>query len=277
LIEVAGRNATAELVEQIVYRVANSESKRAAVAKLIRERALSQVLVFTNTKIGASRLARLLESDGMNAAAIHGDKSQQERLAALAAFKKGEVSVLVATDVAARGLDIVELPAVINYDLPFSPEDYGHRIGRTARAGASGVALSLITGDDDRLLADIEKLLKCKLTPQALDVGQVVHERERIARADRPVHARREESSRSRRSRETTAPPKSSGSFLRDDPLFHQPYVPAASRSAASATESVMAAHGANGSSSVSPSSIAESRRARKQQLPALLGGLKKS
>ncbi len=276
LIEVAARNATAELVEQIVYRVANTESKRAAVAKLIRDRTLSQVLVFTNTKIGASRLARLLEADGLNAAAIHGDKSQQERLAALAAFKKGEISVLVATDVAARGLDIVELPAVINYDLPYSPEDYVHRIGRTARAGASGLALSLMTGDDDRLLVEIEKLLKCKFAPQSLEVGPVVRERERLGRPDRSPHARRDEPSRTRRPRETISVPKSPGFPVRDDPLFHQPYVPARSGNGSSTPETAMAVHGANGSSSVSPSSIADSRRSRKQQLPALLGGLKK-
>src|SRR5690606_9382380 len=126
VIEVARRNAAAETVEQSVYRVADLESKRVAVAHLVRERALSQVIVFTNTKIGAGRLARQLERDGLNAAAIHGDKSQQERLATLEAFKKGEIVVLVATDVAARGLDIAELPAVINYDLPYNPEDYVH-------------------------------------------------------------------------------------------------------------------------------------------------------
>ena len=144
-VEVAPRNAAAEMVEQIVFRVDGPDAKRAAVAQLVRERELSQVIVFTNTKIGASRLARQLEQDGLNANAIHGDKSQQERLATLEAFKKGEIAVLVATDVAARGLDIVELPAVINYDLPYAPEDYIHRIGRTGRAGASGVALSLMT------------------------------------------------------------------------------------------------------------------------------------
>jgi len=191
-IEVARRNATADNVEQTVYRVADAESKRLAVAKLIRDRSLSQVIVFTNTKIGAGRLARLLERDGLNAAAIHGDRTQQERLAALEAFKKGETSVLVATDVAARGLDIAELPAVINYDLPYNAEDYIHRIGRTGRAGASGVALSLMTGsNDERLLADIENLLKRKLPPEPLDVGPV--ERERGERLERPARAGRGE------------------------------------------------------------------------------------
>jgi superfamily II DNA/RNA helicase len=138
LIEVARRNATAENVEQQVYKVESTLAKRAAVGQLVRERQLPQVIVFTNTKIGASRLARELERDGLNAGAIHGDKTQQERLKTLEAFKAGQIAVLVATDVAARGLDIAELPAVINYDLPHSPEDYVHRIGRTGRAGASG-------------------------------------------------------------------------------------------------------------------------------------------
>jgi superfamily II DNA/RNA helicase len=134
----------------------------------VRERKLQQVLVFTNTRIGAGRLARQLIREGLSADAIHGDKSQQERLATLEAFKQGKVTVLVATDVAARGLDIVELPAVINYDLPYSPEDYVHRIGRTGRAGASGMALSLMTESDGRYLAEIEKLSRRKFDPQPL-------------------------------------------------------------------------------------------------------------
>lgn len=176
-IEVARRNAAADNVEQLVYKVADTESKRLAVTQLVRERQLSQVIVFTNTKIGAGRLARQLERDGLNASAIHGDKSQQERLATLEAFKKGEVAILVATDVAARGLDIAELPAVINYDLPYSPEDYIHRIGRTGRAGASGVALSLMTGSDERLLDGIQKLLKRELPLQVLVVAGAAPER----------------------------------------------------------------------------------------------------
>ncbi|MGE0312715.1 MAG: DEAD/DEAH box helicase [Lautropia sp.] len=170
LIEVARRNALAEHVEQCVYRVDSEVMKRAAVAQLVRERGIEQVIVFTNTKLGASRLARELVKDGLNADAIHGDKSQQERLQTLASFKAGTIKVLVATDVAARGLDIAELPAVINYDLPHSPEDYVHRIGRTGRAGASGMALSLMTEKDERYLADIEKLVKRKLPCEALIV-----------------------------------------------------------------------------------------------------------
>ncbi len=231
-IEVARRNAAADTVEQVVYRVADADSKRAAVAQLVRERGLSQAIVFTNTKIGAGRLARQLERDGLNADAIHGDKSQQERLLTLERFKKGEISVLVATDVAARGLDIAELPAVINYDLPYSPEDYVHRIGRTGRAGASGVALSLMcAGNDERLLADIEKLLKRKLALQTLQVetsGRLERERPRRDE-DRPSGGRAERergSSRfqSERPRQPPAPPV--------DPFFSTPYEPSSSASA---------------------------------------------
>lgn len=166
-IEVARSNATADTVTQVMYQV-QEEAKRQAVAHIVRERNLKQVIVFSNTKIGASRLARELEKQGLKASAIHGDKSQAERMAALEAFKKGDVEILVATDVAARGLDIAELPCVINYDLPYNSEDYVHRIGRTGRAGASGDAISLVTDKDVRLLADIEKLIKKKLAPTEL-------------------------------------------------------------------------------------------------------------
>jgi ATP-dependent RNA helicase RhlE len=163
LIEVARSNATADKVTQVVYKVAD-EHKRDAVAHLIRGRHLKQVLVFSNTKIGASRLARSLEQEGVKATAIHGDKTQQERMAALEAFKQGEIDVLVATDVAARGLDISDLPCVINFDLPYNAEDYVHRIGRTGRAGASGDAISVFSDKDERLLTDIEKLIKQTIT-----------------------------------------------------------------------------------------------------------------
>ncbi len=158
-IEVARSNATADNVTQVLYKV-EEEAKRDAVAHIIRERGLKQVIVFSNTKIGASRLSRHLEKEGVKAAAIHGDKTQAERMAALEAFKQGGIEVLVATDVAARGLDIAELPCVINFDLPYNAEDYVHRIGRTGRAGASGDAISLFTDKDARQLADIEKLIK---------------------------------------------------------------------------------------------------------------------
>lgn len=161
-IEVARSNATAENVTQILYQVAEEE-KRDAVSFIIRERHLKQVIVFSNTKIGTSRLALHLVKTGVKAAAIHGDKTQQERMAALESFKRGEIEVLVATDVAARGLDIAELPCVINFDLPHNAEDYVHRIGRTGRAGAKGDAISLYTEKDERFLSDIEKLIKQKI------------------------------------------------------------------------------------------------------------------
>jgi superfamily II DNA/RNA helicase len=138
------------------------------VSFLIRGRDLKQVLVFSNTKIGASRLSRQLEQEGIKASAIHGDKTQSERMAALEAFKNGSIDVLVATDVAARGLDISDLPCVINFDLPYNAEDYVHRIGRTGRAGASGDAISLFTDKDARLLSDIETLIKHKFVPAQL-------------------------------------------------------------------------------------------------------------
>ena len=162
-IEVARSNATADNVTQVLYKVTEEDVKRDAVAHIIRERGLKQVIVFSNTKIGASRLSRHLEKLGVKASAIHGDKTQAERMAALDAFKQGALEVLVATDVAARGLDIAELPCVINYDLPYNAEDYVHRIGRTGRAGASGDAISLYTDKDARQLADIEKLIKHKI------------------------------------------------------------------------------------------------------------------
>jgi superfamily II DNA/RNA helicase len=163
VIEVARSNQTADKVTQVVYKVPES-SKVEVVEFLIRGRDLKQVLVFSNTKIGASRLSRHLEQAGIKATAIHGDKTQQERMAALDAFKKGETDVLVATDVAARGLDISDLPCVINYDLPYNAEDYVHRIGRTGRAGASGDAISVYSDKDERLLVDIEKLIKQTIT-----------------------------------------------------------------------------------------------------------------
>ncbi|MEX3526056.1 MAG: DEAD/DEAH box helicase [Burkholderia sp.] len=202
-IEVARSNATATNVTQVVYEIAEGD-KQAAVVKLIRDRSLKQVIVFCNSKIGASRLARQLERDGVVATAIHGDRSQNERMQALEAFKRGEVEALVATDVAARGLDIVELPAVINFDLPFSAEDYVHRIGRTGRAGASGDALSLCSPNERKQLADIEKLIKRELPLQPLAIDAPV-------RAHQERGERGERSERSRDRDESRAPRRSYG------------------------------------------------------------------
>ena len=138
--------------------------KRALLTHLIKSQDLKQVLVFVRTKHGASRLAHQLERDGITATAIHGDKTQPQRTEALAQFKQGIVRALVATDVAARGLDIEELPHVVNFELPTTPEDYIHRIGRTGRAGTKGDAISLVSEDECEQLEAIEKLLKFKLT-----------------------------------------------------------------------------------------------------------------
>ncbi len=227
LIEVARSNATAERVTQIVYKV-DEEAKRDAVVHLLTQREIKQVIVFSNTKIGASRLSRELEKQGIRASAIHGDKTQAERMAALEAFKTGGLDVLVATDVAARGLDIAELPCVINYDLPYNAEDYVHRIGRTGRAGASGDALSLYSDKDARLLADIEKLIKQKLTPVPLEGllpraargGDRYGDRsERNDRGDRGDRGERHSSERSQRSAPLPRREKI-------DPWFLKPYEP---------------------------------------------------
>ncbi len=158
-IQVAPRNAAIELVEQRAYRV-QKEQKRHLLVHLIQEGQWHQVLVFTRTKHGANRLTQQLEGAGIKAAAIHGNKSQAARVKALEMFKRGQVTALVATEVAARGLDIKELPQVVNYELPNVPEDYVHRIGRTGRAGAAGEAVSLVSADETGLLRDIERVLK---------------------------------------------------------------------------------------------------------------------
>jgi ATP-dependent RNA helicase RhlE len=157
-IEVAARNSTAERIDEQVYRVPR-EHKRQLLAHLIQAGGWAQVLVFTRTKHGANRLTQQLESYGIRAAAIHGNKSQGARERALADFKERRITALVATEVAARGLDIKELPHVVNYDLPNVPEDYVHRIGRTARAGGAGCAISLVAPDEVPLLRAIERLL----------------------------------------------------------------------------------------------------------------------
>jgi len=166
-IEVSPRNATADKVDQQVFRV-SKDHKRHLLAHLINEGNWHQVLVFTRTKHGANRLAQQLEGAGIPSAAIHGNKSQGARVRALADFKANKIVALVATEVAARGLDIKELPHVVNYELPNVPEDYVHRIGRTARAGESGHAVSLVSPDESGLLKDIERMLRKVLPVSAL-------------------------------------------------------------------------------------------------------------
>ena len=167
-VEATPENTTAELVNQRVYRV-NQKQKTEVITKLIWEGNWHQVLVFTRTKHGANRLAQKLDRAKISATAIHGNKTQAARTKALAAFKKGDVSVLVATDIAARGLDIPLLPHVINFELPNVAEDYVHRIGRTGRAGASGEAISLVSADEVAYLRGIEKLLGMTLPSEVIE------------------------------------------------------------------------------------------------------------
>lgn len=169
LIEVARSNASNENITQQAYSV-SSTSKQAFLVQLLKQAQTDQVIVFTKTKLTASRLARALQKENISADAIHGDKSQKERIEALDAFKAGKVMALVATDVAARGLDITDLPMVINYEIPSAPEDYVHRIGRTGRAGASGIAISLISEDEEKYFVEIEKLMKKTIVRQIAQV-----------------------------------------------------------------------------------------------------------
>ncbi len=240
LVEVARPNATATNVEQRFYSCTDDD-KRAIVRQLLKQRVLSQALIFVNSKLGAARLARSFERDGLRTQALHGDKSQDERLKALAAFKAGEVDLLVATDVAARGLDIADLPAVFNFDVPFHAEDYIHRIGRTGRAGASGLAVTLVARDDLRLLGEIEKLLKEKVEVEPFELED-----------DRPRRPRRYEADDAPRVPELTAEvvteraapfrervieaPRRAAPSSRD-PFFDKPYEPS-SNDAAPAWES---------------------------------------
>jgi len=202
-IEVA-RNQTTHQVTQVIHPVGKLK-KRALLSKLISEGEWKQVLVFTKTKHGANRLTTQLESDGIQASAIHGNKSQTARTKALAAFKSGKIRVLVATDIAARGLDIDQLPHVVNYELPNVPEDYVHRIGRTGRAGNTGEALSLVSADEKKLLADIERLIKTSIPKVMIPGFEPSPEDEKATkpegRSKRPDHRRRDPSSPRRPSR----------------------------------------------------------------------------
>jgi superfamily II DNA/RNA helicase len=244
LVEVAQRNSAPDLVRQELMHVHESE-KYGALLTLLADPELSQVLVFVNAKIGARRLARQLQRDGVNASEIHGDKTQDERMKALEAFKNGTVRVLVATDVAARGLDITELPAVINYDVPFAPEDYIHRIGRTGRAGAEGRAITIATGADDRSVHAIEKLIKRTI------------EKSRVEPRAAPRPARREEG-RDRRERRPPARAKSPAPI---DEFFLKPYEPSAAAHAPEADAAEAAA---------------PARPGARTRVPALLGGSKR-
>ncbi len=235
LIEVARSNATSENVQQKIYRVDQTD-KHALLAELLRTQNV-QTIVFTKTKLTASRLARLLQREGVAADAIHGDKSQQERMQALDAFKQGKVTTLVATDVAARGLDIDQLPMVINYEIPHAPEDYVHRIGRTGRAGALGVAISLVAPEEEKYLKEIEKLIKREIPQENTPRLQHRPERQR----DREAAPRKVASTPARKS---------------NDPWFDRPYEPADSSIDAPLRHT--------------PRPVSKQKR----EIPALLGGL---
>ncbi len=167
-ITIGSKNSAAEKVKHLVHPVSKSD-KSAALSHLIRTGNYNQVLVFTRTKHGADRLVRQLGKDGLPASAIHGNKSQGARTRALEQFKDGTTQILVATDIAARGIDISQLPYVVNYELPNVPEDYVHRIGRTARAGNSGLAISLVDHEEEKFLRNIEALIKSKIERQDID------------------------------------------------------------------------------------------------------------
>jgi ATP-dependent RNA helicase RhlE len=246
LVEVARPNATATNVEQLFYSVAD-EDKRAAVLKVLKDREIRQAIVFVNSKLGCARLARSFERDGLRTNALHGDKSQDERLKALEAFKRGEVDVLVCTDVAARGLDIADLPAVFNFDVPFNAEDYVHRIGRTGRAGASGIAVTLVNKSDARLVADIEKLIKRKIDLDAIEL-----EDERPRRAPRREWEERPASVSHVVEPVAAAAPRTSPRSASRDPFFDKPYEPSAGGDAPSWEKAAPAA-GMGGGRGLSP------------------------
>jgi superfamily II DNA/RNA helicase len=292
-VEVARPNATATNVEQHFYSVADDD-KRRAVVQILRQRAITSAIVFVNSKLGAARLARSFERDGLKTAALHGDKSQDERLKSLSAFKRGEVELLVATDVAARGLDIADLPAVFNFDVPFNAEDYVHRIGRTGRAGASGIAVTLVARDDARLVSDIEKLLKKKIDLEPFELEDDRPRRaprrdfaeadvdrsaerapdraERTERAERPAPADRAYRGDRPRDRDDGAPaaaraPRPTSSSKSRDPFFDKPYEPSATSGQAPEWASTPDA-----STELGRASISANIRA-KRKVGALLGG----
>jgi ATP-dependent RNA helicase RhlE len=261
-VQIAARNAVAELVTHVVHPVAR-EKKRELLSYLVQTRNLQQVLVFCGTRIGANRLAHQLRKDRIHADAIHGDKSQAERLVALENFKAGKSTVLVATDVASRGLDIEGLPQVINFDIPHSPEDYVHRIGRTGRAGLTGEAISLVAPPDMEALAAIERLIRKKIDRVLVpgfqpDGGTVATLMGREARsAPRRGDAPRATEARPMAPRPMAPRPQRP----QGDPIFSRPYEPGAASAAAAPK---------------AEESPQQSKR-RAPQVAALLGGLKRA
>jgi ATP-dependent RNA helicase RhlE len=283
-VQIAARNATADLVTHVVHPCAR-EKKRELLCHIIQSRGLKQVLVFTGTRIGANRLAHQLRANHIQVDAIHGDKTQGEREAALEAFKTGKTTVLVATDVASRGLDIESLPQVINFDIPHSPEDYVHRIGRTGRAGLTGEAISLVAPEDMEALGAIEKLINKKLervlVPGFANAGTVAtmvsgeHASGNAGRSRQENHRRPERDRRPQQQKpqhpaaqHATAPhsapqhanlqPRPAQKF--SDPIFSKPYEP--------------------GATSIAPKPVEEPvglGKRRDRPVAALLGGLKRA
>ena len=260
-VQVARRNATAESVKHVAIPVAR-ERKRELLGHLVKTRDLRQVLVFTATRLGANRLAYQLNKDGIHATAIHGDKTQLERMQALAEFKDGKVRVLVATDVAARGLDIEDLPHVMNFELPNSPEDYVHRIGRTGRAGALGEAISLVCPEEHEKLEAIEKMVKLVI-PREIVPGFEPDSRSVSSLLPTPVRSERAPSRQNERNRSTRGGPSSPRQAV-IDPIFREPYKP---QSAASSLAEPTTAQG------VSKPLVSPGARPNRQ-VAALLGGL---
>jgi ATP-dependent RNA helicase RhlE len=267
-VQVAARNAAADSVTHVMHPVAR-EKKRELLSYLVQTRGLKQVLVFCGTRIGANRLAHQLRKDRIHADAIHGDKTQAERELALADFKSGKISVLVATDVASRGLDIEGLPQVINFDVPHSPEDYVHRIGRTGRAGLTGEAISLVAPQDHDAIAAIERLIKKRidrvLVPSFEGSGESVaalmgdQPRRGADRGQERDRGRDRERDRGRERGRQHQPGSSSTPKKASDPIFSAPYEPG---------------NGAKAESKPEPEAQRQSGK-RRPQVAVLLGGRK--
>jgi ATP-dependent RNA helicase RhlE len=277
-IQVATRNAVADLVTHVVHPVAR-EKKRELLSYIIQTRELKQVLVFSGTRIGANRLAHQLRKDHIHADAIHGDKSQAERELALQDFKAGKTAVLVATDVASRGLDIEGLPQVINFDIPRSPEDYVHRIGRTGRAGLTGEAISLMAPEDHESLAAIERLIKKHIErvlvpgfqPNAGTVATLMggessrppRGRGRETEKEQPRRGREREREREQPREQQARPPRREAPQRPPaDPIFSKPYEPTQSQSAQTVSE---------------PQAENSHGKRKRPQVAALLGGFRKA
>ncbi|MBT8634670.1 DEAD/DEAH box helicase [Polynucleobacter paneuropaeus] len=266
-VEVARQNAAADTVRQVIHMVRSGDKEKAIVKILASrtEQGLSrQCIIFTNSRMGCARLARALERDGIKAGAIHGDKSQGERTLTLDAFKSGAIEALVATDVAARGLDIPAMPCVINHELPFNAEDFIHRIGRTGRAGSTGDAIALVDDSEKRLLDDIEKLMRRKLEIMPLP------------NIDIPGGNESDDRTKHRSSRETTqrsysTPTPSRTSAPPSDPFFFTPYESPKLANKAEKSDAAQA-EGASPQPEVKKVGIVPA----KPPVGALLGGFKK-